>query len=132
MATKTNAQYLRHILDTLGNLMGPNNYKESIEWLDAIENEIKEKEVIIKDMQKDIDILEGEVKEEEERAEGYKIELHEMEEAEELNQTIDTGLGPQGDLKWQCDNISIQSLMETLDEQLAMTSPLEIECRIKG
>lgn len=119
MSKKTNIDYLRHILNTLGNLMGENNYKESIEWLDAIQEELVASKNRMTDMEDEITVLENNIDE-------LKNELREAEEEPEYANEIDAGIGY---IKYDADALPLQSLMETLDEKLNLKkiSPLKIE-----
>ena len=105
---KTNIEYLRGMLKTN---MSDSYRPEAEEWLDAIAKEMAKK-------QEKIDELED-------------MESYDGEEPQYDNE-VDTGNGLKESLKWSCPNLQIQSLMETLEDQLGQTSPLEIERRIKG
>jgi chromosome segregation ATPase len=118
MATKTNAQYLRHILDTLGNLMGANNYKESIEWLDALEKELSDAKEDGKTAAERVGDLEADVDTQQERITELAGQLEEFKTGEGLANKIDTYMGENDTLLWDCGNIAIQGLMETFGEKL--------------
>lgn len=116
---KTNIDYLRHILDTLGNLMGTDNYKESIEWLDAIQEELNAAKEVVTSKEDEITVLEEEVA-------SLKSELQDAEDDPEYENEIDAGIGY---INWESDSLPLQSLMETLDEKLNLKkiNPLKIE-----
>ena|ERR1700721_105977 len=94
---------IEYLREMLKTNMSDSYRPEAEEWLDAIAKEMAEK-------QEKID------------------ELEDMESDNE----VDTGNGLKESLKWSCPNLQIHSLMETLEDQLGQTSPLEIERRIKG
>lgn len=119
MSKKTNIDYLRHILNTLGNLMGENNYKESIEWLDAIQTEldvVKEKleaaEKLLTDKEDEITGLEEDIA-------NQKTELKEQQEQAEYEDSIDTGMGKKEDIRWEAPNLACKTMMEELGEAIS-------------
>lgn len=87
---------------------------------------------IISDRDDLVDKIKKELRETQEDLDAAENGLKEMSEYKALNKVIDTNLGAHGHLKWKCDNISIQSLMETLGEELQVASPVELERRLKG
>lgn len=127
MSKKSNIDYLRHILDTLGNLMGENNYKEAIEWLDAIQAEM--------------DVAKNDLKEAEKKAERYKDDALDWEdkydtcreELTDLENEEPTGLirAGIGTIKWESDNLQLQAIMENLDEKLKTAAPNAIAAMIE-
>lgn len=127
MANKRNIDYLRHILDVLGNLMGEKNYKESIEWLDAIQVELdavrSQRDTFIS---KNIE-LESDLSYKEERLSELKELLEGFKNGDGLANQIDTMMGPKEVLYWSCDNLAIESLMNTLGDKLQKHGHIKIE-----
>lgn len=119
MSKKSNIDYLRHILDTLGNLMGENNYKEAIEWLDAIQAEM--------------DVAKNDLEEAERKAERYKDDALDWEGLTDLENEEPTGLirAGIGTIKWKSDNLQLQAIMENLDEKLKTAAPNAIAAMIE-
>lgn len=121
---KTNIDYLRHILDTLGNLMGPDNYKESIEWLDAIQNELDVANEKQKACESELTDKEDEIYTLEEKVTSLQNQIEEEKEERDYEDEIDTGMEP---LRWSCGNIAIKSMMEALEEKLPKVGHRKIE-----
>lgn len=109
---KTNVDYLRHILDTLGNLMGADNYKESIEWLDAIQDELNVAKSVVTDKEDEITSLE-------EDTSNLKTELNEKEEESEYEDSIDTKMGKAENIRWSAPNLACKTMMEELGEAIS-------------
>lgn len=130
MSKKSNIDYLRHILDTLGNLMGENNYKESVEWLDAIQKEQSEFEGGITNLKFEIKTKEDDERYKDERIEELKEQISEYKTGEGLANQIDTRMGDKEILYWHCDNIAIQSLMETFEEKLYKLGHIQLEAAL--
>jgi len=104
--SKTNVQYLRDIIK---------DNDEACEFLDAIENELKEAN-------------DGWDHSERER---NKLQDSSDEIERELNEIKESGPGniirtPQGNINWDADNLQLQAIMESLEEKLKTTSPVEI------
>lgn len=115
---KTNIDYLRHILDTLGNLIGENNYKESIEWLDSIQAELdvaKEKaeaaERLATDKEDEVTTLEDDIS-------NLKTELKEKVEQADYEDTINTQMGNGENIRWEAPNLACKTMMEELGEAI--------------
>lgn len=123
MSKRNNVDYLRYILDTLGNLMGENNYKESIEWLDAIQAELDMANEKVEAASKDIEHYKKEASDWEDEYQECKGKLRECEDAEPVG-LIRAGIG---EIRWEADNIQLQGLMEVFEEKLKTHTPLKIE-----
>jgi hypothetical protein len=122
MSNKNNIDYLRHILDTLGNLMGEDNYRESIEWLDAIQDEMIEKDGLVASHKDEVTVCE-------EQQTNLRSQLAEFTTGEGLANEIKTGMEP---LFWDCNNIGIQGLMETFGKKLNKIGHIKLESALSS
>lgn len=123
MNKKTNIDYLRKILDTFGNLMGENNYVESIEWLDAIQSELDVANEKVEVLGKNVEQYKKEASDWEDDYQECNQKLTECQDTQPVG-LIRAGTG---DIRWEADNIQLQGLMEVLEEKIKRHTPLKIE-----
>lgn len=127
MSKKSNINYLRHILDTLGNLMGEDNYKESIEWLDAIQAELDVANEKLEIANRSVELYKDEAEDWEDKYNSCKQELTDLKN-EEPTGLIRAGIGT---IKWESDNLQLQAIMENLDQKLQSAAPNAIAAMIE-
>lgn len=108
--SKTNIDWLRQVIERSEKEMDSNEYKEAIEFLDAV--------------QEDMDDLK---KESENKGEQIKFLQTEVDDNE--REIIQAGIGT---IQWQSDNIQLQGLMESIQEALKHHSPNSITQYIEG
>lgn len=104
---KTNIQHLRELL-TKG-------HEERIEFLEAVETELKVKKDRIVELEEDL----------EDAKDNSDDEDSEM----NYENTIDTGMEP---LHWSCPNLGIMSMMETFEEKLTKHGHIKMETLLKA
>ena len=102
--TKTNIEFLRDIINA-----EMFNKEEAIEFLDSIEEEIKELEDKNDDLEMELD--------------SQKDRIEDLENEEwEPEHTINCGIG---EIHWSTDNLQLEQLMENLQERISEYGPLK-------
>jgi chromosome segregation ATPase len=110
---KTNIDYLRDMLDKN---MGEPYKDEDLEFLESIEDEVKELEKQVDDKNDEIKSLESDIDEK-------QTEINSLENDGPNWEVIQAGIGT---IEWYSDNIQLQGLMEALEEKLKTSSPNSI------
>ena len=110
---KTNIDWLRQIIEKSEKTIDPDEYKEAIEFLDAV--------------QEDFDNLKKEGDDKGDKIKSLEIEIGdkqvEINDFEPDWTTIRAGIGT---IDWKSDNIQLQYIMEAVEEKLKTTSPNDI------
>lgn len=113
---KSNIDFLRQILDKYLKQYDEGAYSESIEFLEAIAEEMDE-------FKKEIDHAEDENDKLEIRITELKSEIEDL-ESDNKEFTIQAGIGAIG---WSADNIQLRGLMQVLGDKIKSHTPLKIE-----
>jgi chromosome condensin MukBEF ATPase and DNA-binding subunit MukB len=113
---KSNIDWLRQIIEKSEKSMDADEYKEAIEFLDAIQEDVD-------DLNKEIENKDDEIKSLESDIDDKQGEINNLENQEPSWTTIHAGIGI---IEWQSDNIQLQHVMEALQEKLKTTSPNKI------
>lgn len=100
---KTNVEYLRDLIIE--------GHEERIEFLEAVEKELEDKDERILDLQ-------GELEDSDDEAEPQELEYEHSE---------DIYLGVMEELKWDCPNLAVKSMMEVFIEKLKKHGALKLE-----
>lgn len=113
MSKKTNIEYLHEFIK---------DNEEAIEFLNAIEEQLKDRD-------DDVDNLKDEIKQLEQKNASLNSEIEELQVEKELNNTIKT---PIGTIEWEANNLQHMAIFEALEEKLKTKSPNEIAAAIES
>lgn len=120
--SKTNIDWLRQVIERSEKEMDSNEYKEAIEFLDAVQEDMDDLEKESENKGEQIKFLQTEVDDNER-------EIKNMKDDEPDWEIIQAGIGT---IQWQSDNIQLQGLMESIQEALKHHSPNSITQYIEG
>jgi SMC interacting uncharacterized protein involved in chromosome segregation len=125
---KSNIDWLRQVIERSEKTTDTDEYKEAIEFLDAVQEEFDDLEKESEDKDDKIKSIGVECDEKDSEIRNLESRMDEMHD-EPTWTTIKAGIGT---IEWKSDNIQLQYVMEALGEALKTHSPNSITEYIEG